>query len=60
MSASPIDIESVQLPVYFFFPASQVSTPWPTNGEPIASPLKSEIRQSPPQLRVFTSTPFEV
>src|SRR4029079_13996404 len=60
-SWSALDIESVQLPTYFFFVLSQVVTPRPLKGTPgISSEVKSVARQRPPQPTVPISTPLEV
>jgi hypothetical protein len=54
-------MESVQLPTYFFFAGSHVAVPCPWNEAPgIISPLKSVMRQRPPQPTVLVSVPFEV
>src|SRR5215204_2852280 len=53
VSASPGAIESDQLPTYFFFAGSHVLTPWPWNGAPISSPLKSVTRHRPLQPRTL-------
>src|SRR5687767_2773585 len=55
----PGAIESDQLPTYFFLTGSHVATPWPWNGPPIISPLKSVTRQRPLQPMELTSTPFD-
>src|SRR6185369_8913962 len=50
-----------QVPTYFFLLGSQTDVPWPWNGWPgPISPLKSVIRQSPPQPMTLVSTPLEV
>src|SRR5215203_770380 len=59
VTARPAAMESDQLPTYFFFAGSQVLTPWPWNGAPISSPLKSVTRHKPLQLRRPVSTPFD-
>src|SRR5918995_2310792 len=56
----PVDIESVQLPTYFFLAESYAATPWPSNVCPgIISPLKSVMRHRPPQPRTLVSTPVD-
>src|SRR6185503_303236 len=57
--ARPAAIESDQLPMYIFLAGFHVVTPWPWNGPPMISPLKSVTRQRPLQLITLTSTPFD-
>jgi hypothetical protein len=57
----PADMESVQVPTYFFFPGSQTEVPWPWKGWPgPISPLKSVMRQRPPHPITLVSVPLEV
>src|SRR4051812_49300289 len=60
LTPMPGDMESVQAPTYFFFAASHVVTPRPSNVIPgIRSPLKAVTRQRPPHERVSSCTPVE-
>ena len=56
----PADIESVQVPTYFFFAGSQAEVPWPWKGAPAITLLKSLIRHSPPHPIVLVSVPWLV
>src|SRR3990170_5086343 len=56
----PADMESVQVPTYFFFAGSQADVPWPWKGAPAITLLKSLIRHSPPQPIVLVSVPLLV